>query len=350
LIYRVSVLLPKTGAFSIKRYSTELYEGLSQRLSVEAINIDCKKGSFIRRVCSNIKSILSKKIQVIIVPSHSYSYLLLFLNCRHSIVVVHDLHNLKAPDRGLLRKLWDYLNIKICARKANIVYVSQTTKTCSRKFFIARPKILTDVVIHNWLSPNLLTKLEKSSETRSRSVLSQRSENEMMTILSIGTTAWYKNNEFLVSALHSTNFSRRIKLIRVGPLRPHELSQLSLILKEHEFEYHIALTDRQLIDVYKRATILVNTSGSEGFCLPILESLCLGTRVLCPKLNVFEELYGDTVVYYVERSKNDFASKLGYCLNQPSSSAMQVAKNLRQKYSFDLSMDHFVHLISTLPK
>lgn len=350
MIYRVSVLVTQTGAFSIKRYSTELYEGLSQRFSVDAVSIDRGEGSFISRVYSNINSIRSTKNRVVIIPSHSYSYLLLFSNCRHSIVVVHDLHNIKAPNRGLIRKFWDYLNINICARKANVVYVSQTTRNSSSKFFRSRPIDLTDTVIRNWLSPNFLTRLQEASETPSALVVSQTSGKEPMTILSIGTSAWYKNNRFLVSALHNTRFSRKTRLIRVGPLEPEELSRLSLILKEHDFEYHTDVTDRQLIDIYKRASILVNTSVSEGFCLPILESLCLGTNVLCPRLSVFQELYQDNVEYYADQDINDFTLKLERCLSEPFSPKMQATQNFKQKYSFDFSMNLFAELISTLSK
>ncbi len=342
----VSILIPQRGAFSIKRYATELYEGLEQRFSVSSVPIDLSNALFFPRVYSNVKALGLRKFKIVLIPSHIYSYLLLFARYQSAIVVIHDLHNIESPARNSVKKFWDYVNIKICARKANIVYVSEYTKLRASPFLDVRHTKLTEVVVNNWLSKSL-SSLNREYKQKPERGLIEKPTRENILILSIGTTAWYKNNDFLINGLKLTKFpEKKIKFIRVGALTKKDALELELIFRGHEFEHLVNITDHQLANLYTRATILVNTSLSEGFCLPILESICFGLRVLCPNIPVFQDLYGGSVDFYLKNNIWDFKKKLERSLETPSTE--KTINTIHHKYTFTSSINSYSKLILSL--
>src|SRR6185503_12785998 len=55
--------------------------------------------------------------------------------------------------------------------------------------------------------------------------------------------------------------------------------------------------DGDLAALYKNALCYINTSLSEGFCLPIAEAQAFGTPVICSDISVLREVAGDGALY-----------------------------------------------------
>lgn len=67
--------------------------------------------------------------------------------------------------------------------------------------------------------------------------------------------------------------------------------------------------DRKLIDLIKNAYCLIQPSEYEGFGLPPLEAMQLGTPVILSDIPVFKELYGDYPVKYFKTSDAESLAK-----------------------------------------
>lgn len=70
-------------------------------------------------------------------------------------------------------------------------------------------------------------------------------------------------------------------------------------------------TDTQLANLYRGAEALVFPSAAEGFGLPIIESLALGTPVLCSDIAVFREVAGTHATYIPVGDADAWAKTLG---------------------------------------
>lgn len=62
------------------------------------------------------------------------------------------------------------------------------------------------------------------------------------------------------------------------------------------------LTDSELVSVYAHAKALITPSLMEGYGLPGLEAMMVGTPVIASNIPVYREVYGDKVTYFDPRS------------------------------------------------
>ena len=58
------------------------------------------------------------------------------------------------------------------------------------------------------------------------------------------------------------------------------------------------MTDQELAVLYKKATATIMPSLMEGYGLPGIESLALGTPVVASNIPVFREVYGERAEYF----------------------------------------------------
>jgi glycosyltransferase involved in cell wall biosynthesis len=109
------------------------------------------------------------------------------------------------------------------------------------------------------------------------------------TLLMVGRIAPSKNDFALIDALAACRetVDRRARLLRVGKLDPN-LATYGIALREHicvrDVEQHvIALEDAsgaELRAAYAAADALVMLSAHEGFCVPLIEAMALGTPII----------------------------------------------------------------------
>ena len=90
----------------------------------------------------------------------------------------------------------------------------------------------------------------------------------------------------------------------------------------------------------KNAKALIYPSIYEGFGIPVLESLCLGTPVIASDIPVFKENFGTLPIYFEPGEPESFAKALD-ALSGKKISAADI-EFLKNKFNFDIS----AHLIS----
>jgi glycosyltransferase involved in cell wall biosynthesis len=95
------------------------------------------------------------------------------------------------------------------------------------------------------------------------------------------------------------------------------------------------ISDPQLMEHLSAAALLIHPSLYEGFGLPPLEAMVLGTRVLISDIPVFREIYADyPVTFFRASDTEDLKEKIiGALLNQ-SVQTVSLPENLSFKYTF----------------
>lgn len=101
-------------------------------------------------------------------------------------------------------------------------------------------------------------------------------------------------------------------------------------MPENSVRFTGKISDEELKTLYKKANLLVQPSLYEGFGLPPLEALTLGTNALISDIEVFKEIYANFPVYFFKTvDAEDLAEKIRECVNLPAPTKMPDI------YSFD---------------
>jgi glycosyltransferase involved in cell wall biosynthesis len=124
------------------------------------------------------------------------------------------------------------------------------------------------------------------------------------TIVYMGSFMPYKNVESLAIALHELPGYRLRLLSRIGD---RERAVLSSLAPDGAVEFLGGVTDEEYVAELERTTALVTASFEEGFGIPVIEALAMGTPVACSDIPVFREVAGDGAVYFDPRDPSDIA-------------------------------------------
>jgi len=93
-------------------------------------------------------------------------------------------------------------------------------------------------------------------------------------------------------------------------------------------------SDNYLKRIIKNAYALVYPSFYEGFGLPVLETMCLGTPVICSRNSSLTEVGGEAVLYANPRDYLNLRYKISYLINNPKTVSVMVKKGLVQSKKF----------------
>lgn len=103
------------------------------------------------------------------------------------------------------------------------------------------------------------------------------------------------------------------------------------------------LSDEQLYWLYKNAIALVFPSLAEGFGLPALEAMSMGTRVLASNIAVFKELFKDVPDYFDPYSIEDMTESLERALKKPHTKQREGRK-LAETFSWEKMVEETVKI------
>ena len=96
------------------------------------------------------------------------------------------------------------------------------------------------------------------------------------------------------------------------------------------------ISDEQLMEHLAKASLLVQPSLYEGFGLPPLEAMVLGTRALISDIPVFKEIYHDfPVVFFKAGDPVDLKEKMTALLQNREKTHLSLSETLTQKYTFE---------------
>ncbi|MET3718755.1 glycosyltransferase family 1 protein [Arthrobacter sp. UYEF21] len=122
----------------------------------------------------------------------------------------------------------------------------------------------------------------------------------------MGSFMPYKNVETMVAAMSELPDFTLHLLSRITPERRAELK--IKIPAGAKVVFHNGVTDDEYAVLLKRATALASLSRAEGYGLPLVEAMALGTPVIASDIPIFREVGGDCALYVEPESATEFAA------------------------------------------
>jgi len=213
------------------------------------------------------------------------------LGRRYRLVkTLHDLiyYRNRTPPRDLnpaIRVLWRLYHLawwpqRLLLNRADVVAtVSETTKHLMQQHRLTRRPI---VIVGNAADP-----VPADAPT-------QRAMPETRELVYMGSFMPYKNVETLARALHELPRYRLHLLSRISPADRERLTALAPV---DALVIHNGTSEADYLALLETATALVTTSLDEGFGLPLVEAMSLGTPVVASDIPIFREIGGEAALY-----------------------------------------------------
>jgi glycosyltransferase involved in cell wall biosynthesis len=131
------------------------------------------------------------------------------------------------------------------------------------------------------------------------------------------------------------------KLIIIGGqrnfrTRDSAVTQILSKAGDSTIEFSGFVDDDKLKELLGSAILLVQPSLYEGFGLPPLEAMALGTRALISDIPVFREIYSDfPVTFFKAGDALDLKKKMSIILNNGINGPFVLPERLARKYTFE---------------
>lgn len=157
-------------------------------------------------------------------------------------------------------------------------------------------------------------------------------------VLTVGAAEKRKNHALLERAMRSVVETHRdATLVLAGPRRQARGSAHAASWM-HTLGF---VSDADLAVLYRRAAALVMPSTYEGFGLPVLEAMRLGTPVICARASSLPEVAGDAALWVTPDDHAELAATISRVLGDPSLRNALSASGLRRAQDF--SWDETAH-------
>ena len=161
------------------------------------------------------------------------------------------------------------------------------------------------------------------------------------TIIFIGNIKKHKGLDCLLEAfLLAKNEGLPHKLFIIGSKNNLRTSDKSIIEKinsigEDKIIFTGFLSDEELLNYLASSFLLVQPSLYEGFCLPPLEAMVLGTNVLISDIPVLKEIYSCYPVSFFRAGDSlDLKIKIMELIFNKKASSPELSDDLLSKYTF----------------
>lgn len=320
----------------ISRYSARLVEALGRRMPVEMLISDeaqlAQLPDLPWHLISSPTSLrepwVARQINPL-QPDAVYSPLQTMGSAgrRYGLVLtLHDLiyHRHRTPPRNLPWYIrvgwWAYHLTWIPQRKAlnrpdEVVTVSQTTKDLiAAHHLTARPV----TVVYNAADPIDETPVSRKAGTG-------------RDLVYMGSFMPYKNVDTLARALHELPGYLLHLLSRVPA---EERARLESLAPAGSLRFHDGVSDADYAELLERAHALVHASLDEGFGIPLVEAMSVGTPIVVSDIEIFREIGGKAGIYTDPRDPAVFAAAVRR-LDDPAEWERRSAAGREQARLFD---------------
>ncbi|OPZ97620.1 MAG: Glycogen synthase [Bacteroidetes bacterium ADurb.Bin408] len=245
---------------------------------------------------------------------------------KNQITCIHDLAFLKNPQwfSRSFRKWYTYLIPRLIKKSKAVVTVSDFIKDEIINAYNVLPSKVHVV-------PNGIPKMDFDNEK----------PFDFPYLLLTGVYNARKNASFVIKMLPE---------IKKTPLHIVGLGSDAAIFHNSEWAHDDFLhlfkyvSDQRYYTLIKHADAVVFPSEYEGFGIPVLESLLLGTPVLVPDLPFYRRSFGDSPLYYKPSDEKSFLEELEKIKIQKQKN-LDVT-DLKNKYNFTQSAVLMADLIS----
>ncbi len=244
------------------------------------------------------------------------------------VLTIHDLiyYRHPTPPREFnvaLRALWRLYHLswwpqKLLLRGADaVVAVSQTTRELIRRHRLTRRPIFVVPNAAERLAPGPVVPLAARAKK----------------LVYMGSFMPYKNVPTLLNAM---TLLPNWELHLMSRVSTHEIARLCALAPHAKLIFHNGCTDTEYGDALTSATALVSASRDEGFGIPLVEAMALGTPIVVSDIPIFREIGGVAALYASPNSPEEFAARIRE-LEVPAEWAERSSAALIQAQEFSWS-------------
>jgi len=257
------------------------------------------------------------------------------------VLTVHDLiyYRNRTPPRDLpapIRLLWRLYHLAwwpqrmLLNRSDAVVTVSQTTKQ-----LIAEHR-LTRRPVH--VVPNAADMPELDP------VRAARTSPESKSLVYMGSFMPYKNVETLVRAAALLPDYELHLMSRVSDA---ERERLTAVAPDARIVFHNGASDEEYAETIAAATALVTASHDEGFGIPLVESMTLGTPVVVSDIPIFREIGGEAALFFAPDSAEEAAARIRHLEEDGVWAARsEASKREAARFTWDASAEHLLTVLT----
>ncbi|CAN5918592.1 N/A [soil metagenome] len=243
------------------------------------------------------------------------------------VCTVHDVVPIAHPDprwRGLYKNLRWRRRYAAIARRATLIIADS-------RFTVDEIHRTLDVP-HERMRVALLAADDFAAPPRARdSAALARLGVTTPFVLAVGAAERRKNLGLLARAMTRVIAAHPgVTLALAGPRRDTQLP-----VGNAEWTRTLGfVSDDQLAALYRSAAVFVMPSTYEGFGLPVLEAMRMGTPVICARGSSLPEVAGDAALWVNGDDDEDLADKIGQVLSDERVAASMRAASLQQAARF----------------
>jgi glycosyltransferase involved in cell wall biosynthesis len=270
----------------------------------------------------------AKKADVHHVLDHSYGHLALGLDPRRTVVTFHDatlirIHHGELPNDGVPRTAYyGHLLSLVAIRRAARVITASASAACDLLRFVDYPSERVRVI------PLGVSRafLDLPNRPPSR-------PSGPVRLLHVGRCHAQKNMEALLQAIPQIRdlLARPVVLVKVGGEFTAVQKRLITSLRLESAIEHVAqVPQSELPSLYAGCDLVIVPSLDEGFGLPALEAMAVGTPVIASNRGGLPEVVGDAGVLVDPPEAGVFAGVAARILADPSLLA-EMSKRGRER-------------------
>lgn len=146
----------------------------------------------------------------------------------------------------------------------------------------------------------------------------------------MGSFMPYKNVTALARALPMLDGYRLHLMSRVSE---RERLDLTRVAPEGALVFHDGVSDEEYFSVLATATAVVSASRAEGFGIPLIEGMSVGTPAVASDIPIFHEIGGAAALYFDQESPASIAAAIRR-LEEPGEWARRSAASIEQASTF----------------
>jgi glycosyltransferase involved in cell wall biosynthesis len=214
-------------------------------------------------------------------------------------VTIHDLAFMHHPEwfSKSFAQVYRFMIPRIAKRSQKVITVSQTIAEQIQQTIGVRADVL-----YNGIAQYLVTQRASNTDTPKKIILTVSSINPR------------KNLSGLIAAFDQSGLTN-YELVVVGAKQS--------VFKKEQQAYHQRvvyagyLTNEELVQLYKQASLFVSLSFDEGFGIPVWEALYSGCPVLLSDIPVYKECFAEEALFCSPINTSEASQALARSVAQP---------------------------------